>query len=173
MSTVARRGRSHQHGSDTWDAEDVVDHDEEPDDEADDEPHGEAWRGADEQVLGTEDESGDDADEGGADAWDADEAGADGWDGGEDDANAWGGGEGDADGDADGWDDEGERTLWCETCQCNVPLGDLDDDECCPTCGEPLGRRSMPWKFRLMIAASVIYLGYRAYQGVTWVVHHV
>jgi hypothetical protein len=159
VSSVARRGRSHQHGSDTWDAEDVVDRDEEPDDEAEDEPDGEAWRGAGEQVLGTEDASGDDADEGGADGWDADEAGADGWD--DDEAGA------------DEWDDEGERTLWCETCQCNVPLGDLDDDECCPTCGEPLGRRSMPWKFRLMIAASVIYLGYRAYQGVTWVVHHV
>jgi uncharacterized paraquat-inducible protein A len=69
---------------------------------------------------------------------------------------------------------DGERGLWCDTCEELVPLADLDEDECCPNCGEPLGGpRRMPWKFRLMIAASVIYLGYRAYQGITWVVHHV
>lgn len=67
-----------------------------------------------------------------------------------------------------------ERGLWCDTCEEFVPLDELDEDECCPTCGTPLGGpRRMPWKFRLMIAASVIYLGYRAYQGITWVVHHV
>lgn len=68
--------------------------------------------------------------------------------------------------------EDDERQLWCDTCEAMVPVGDLDDDDCCPTCGEPIGGRKIPWKFRLMIAASVIYLGYRAFQGITWVVHH-
>lgn len=66
-----------------------------------------------------------------------------------------------------------ERQLWCDTCEASVPIGDLDEDDCCPTCGEPIGGRRIPWKFRLMIFASVVYLGYRAFQGITWVVHHV
>ena len=44
----------------------------------------------------------------------------------------------------------------------------------CPDCGtEPLEHRKSPWYFKFMLVASVIYLGYRAFQGVTWVVHHV
>ncbi len=31
----------------------------------------------------------------------------------------------------------------------------------------------VPWYFKAMIVASVIYLGYRGYQGVTWIVAHV
>ena len=38
---------------------------------------------------------------------------------------------------------------------------------------EPLEHRKSPWYFKFMLVASVIYLGYRAFQGVTWVVHHV
>lgn len=74
----------------------------------------------------------------------------------------------------DAADDATERELWCDTCEAMVPIGDLDEDDCCPTCGEPVGgQRRVPWRFKLMIAASVVYLGYRAFQGVTWVVHHV
>lgn len=65
-----------------------------------------------------------------------------------------------------------EREVWCDTCEVMVPIGDLDEDDCCPTCGEPVGPRRVPWKFRLMIGATVIYLGYRAYQGIEWVAHH-
>lgn len=66
-----------------------------------------------------------------------------------------------------------EDELWCETCQEMVPGAELDEDSCCPTCGEHVGGpRHVPLKFKLMIAASVIYLGYRAFQGVTWVIHH-
>jgi hypothetical protein len=50
----------------------------------------------------------------------------------------------------------------------------LADDGTCPDCGsEPLEHRKTPWYFKFMLVASVIYLGYRAFQGVTWVVHHV
>ncbi|MFC0080811.1 hypothetical protein ACFFRE_01390 [Aciditerrimonas ferrireducens] len=65
------------------------------------------------------------------------------------------------------------EALWCPTCETHVPIADLDDDDACPTCGQRLGARRVPLKFKLMIAASVIYLGYRAYQGITWVAHHV
>ncbi len=30
-----------------------------------------------------------------------------------------------------------------------------------------------PWHFKVIVVGSVIYLGYRLYQGITWVVHHV
>jgi hypothetical protein len=31
----------------------------------------------------------------------------------------------------------------------------------------------VPWYFKAFLVASVIYLGYRGYQGVTWVIGHV
>jgi uncharacterized paraquat-inducible protein A len=67
---------------------------------------------------------------------------------------------------------------WCEECARLVEDEDLDDGAC-PRCGtvleerERTGRRRYPWTFRFMIAASVVYLGYRSYQGITWVIHHV
>lgn len=65
---------------------------------------------------------------------------------------------------------------WCEECDQLVEEEDLTEDGGCPECGTALtepARRRIPWTFRFMIVASVIYLGYRAYQGITWVVHHV
>ncbi|MDA8057413.1 MAG: hypothetical protein ACP5P9_04240 [Acidimicrobiales bacterium] len=63
---------------------------------------------------------------------------------------------------------------WCE--QCDLVLGDEEVDEedgGCPACGGPLAEhRPSPWYFKFMVVATVIYLGYRAYQGITWVVHH-
>lgn len=64
---------------------------------------------------------------------------------------------------------------WCEECDRLVEDEELDEGAC-PECGTQLveeSRRPVPWYFRLMIAASVVYLGYRAFQGVTWIVHHV
>jgi hypothetical protein len=52
---------------------------------------------------------------------------------------------------------------------------ELDEDGACPDCGTDLSepaRRPVPWYFKAMIAASVVYLGWRAYQGISWVVHH-
>ncbi len=34
-------------------------------------------------------------------------------------------------------------------------------------------RQPIPWYFKAMLIASVIYLGYRGYQGVTWIAGHV
>ena len=50
----------------------------------------------------------------------------------------------------------------------------MAEDGTCPTCGGPtLEHRKSPWYFKFMLVATVIYLGYRAFQGVTWVIHHV
>jgi uncharacterized paraquat-inducible protein A len=63
---------------------------------------------------------------------------------------------------------------WCDTCDRLV-----DDDELvegsCPTCGTDLAgyvRPPISWKFRLFLVASVIYLTWRAVQGVMWLTHH-
>ncbi len=62
---------------------------------------------------------------------------------------------------------------WCETCDRMVPRAELTDDGECPTCGTLLEEhRPVPWHFRLMIVATVVYLGYRAYQGIAWLAHH-
>ncbi len=63
---------------------------------------------------------------------------------------------------------------WCEECDQRLQEDELTADHKCPDCGsEPAEHRKTPWYFKFMLVASVIYLGYRAFQGVTWVVHHV
>jgi hypothetical protein len=43
----------------------------------------------------------------------------------------------------------------------------------CPTCGQVIASaRKVPWHFKAMLGGIVVYLGYRAYQGVEWVMHH-
>lgn len=65
---------------------------------------------------------------------------------------------------------------WCEECDRLVEDDELTEDGECPACATQLvdvPRRPVPWYFKMMLVASVVYLGYRAFQGVTWVVHHV
>jgi hypothetical protein len=62
---------------------------------------------------------------------------------------------------------------WCEQCDQRLEPGELTDEGTCPICGQvPLEHRRSPWYFKFMLVATVVYLGYRAFQGVTWVVHH-
>jgi DNA-directed RNA polymerase subunit RPC12/RpoP len=62
---------------------------------------------------------------------------------------------------------------WCEQCDAEVETEELGEDETCPSCGSPtLEHRKQPWWFKFLAVATVIYLGYRAFQGITWVVHH-
>jgi hypothetical protein len=49
---------------------------------------------------------------------------------------------------------------------------DITDDGECPQCGQELGRRKIPWHFKAMIGATAVYLAWRAYQGIGWLVHH-
>ena len=65
---------------------------------------------------------------------------------------------------------------WCEECDHLVEEEELTEEGECPDCGTVLveaERRPVPWYFKVMVIASIIYLGYRAFQGITWVVHHV
>jgi hypothetical protein len=52
----------------------------------------------------------------------------------------------------------------------------LNEEGACPSCGtvltEPV-RRHIPWTFKTMLVAFVVYLGWRGYQGITWIIHHV
>lgn len=50
----------------------------------------------------------------------------------------------------------------------------------CPSCGSVLESAvasedavpHAPWHFKLLVVALVLYLGFRAYQGVFWLIHH-
>ena len=44
----------------------------------------------------------------------------------------------------------------------------------CPTCGRVLAAPPRaPWHFKLLVAAVVAYLGFRAYEGIMWVLDRV
>jgi len=63
---------------------------------------------------------------------------------------------------------------WCDICDRLIDEGELDEGRC-PTCEsqlEGLPRAPLTWRFRLLIVITIIYLGWRAYQGVTWLMHH-
>lgn len=73
---------------------------------------------------------------------------------------------------------------WCETCDRFYNPNTLRDDGTCPTCGRELGRTpvatataddevpGVPWHFKLLLLATVLYLGWRLVQGVIWVAEH-
>ncbi len=76
---------------------------------------------------------------------------------------------------------------WCDDCAKFWNPPSLHDGAC-PTCGAPLeaapapapgpdvatqqARPRAPWHFKMLLVATVVYLGYRLYQGVFWVAHH-
>jgi hypothetical protein len=67
----------------------------------------------------------------------------------------------------------GARMAWCETCQQHVDEDHLTVDGVCPDCGGTVEQaRHIPWTFKVMLAATVVYLGYRGYQGIEWLIHH-
>jgi hypothetical protein len=41
-----------------------------------------------------------------------------------------------------------------------------------PVAGDEARPRA-PWHFKMLLVATVVYLGYRLYQGVFWLAHHV
>ena len=62
---------------------------------------------------------------------------------------------------------------WCEAC--GEPVG----ADQCPTCGQVLVAAEaevgpeappVPWHFKLLVVATVLYLGWRAVQGVAWLI---
>ncbi|CAN5816781.1 hypothetical protein BH24ACT3_BH24ACT3_06270 [soil metagenome] len=74
---------------------------------------------------------------------------------------------------------------WCEECSRFYNPNSVESDATCPRCGRPLARASReggaeadpvgdqpvraPWHFWVLVAAVVTYLGWRALQGVGWV----
>ena len=68
---------------------------------------------------------------------------------------------------------------WCEECAKFWSPPSLQDGHC-PGCSTDLrtpataeDHPGAPWHFKLLLVALVLYLGFRAYQGVFWVIHHV
>ena len=67
---------------------------------------------------------------------------------------------------------------WCETCDRFYNSSSVAPDGTCVTCGrfighdEPEGeeqeRGKAPWHFWVLIAALVIYLGWRLVQAIIW-----
>jgi hypothetical protein len=49
----------------------------------------------------------------------------------------------------------------------------MGDDGSCPSCGTVIAKPvKAPWHFKLLLVALVLYLGWRAWQGVDWVIGH-
>ena len=60
---------------------------------------------------------------------------------------------------------------WCDTCSRYQPSPVLKDDGGCPDCDHVIGTpQKTPWHFKLLVVATVLYLGWRAVQGVAWVI---
>jgi len=62
---------------------------------------------------------------------------------------------------------------WCDVC--NQLRDELTELGACPSCGQGLAegeQQAIPWRFRLLIVASIVYLLWRAYQGIHWLIHH-
>jgi hypothetical protein len=62
---------------------------------------------------------------------------------------------------------------WCDDCSRFWNPTTMGKGGECPTCGRVIAAPpKVPWHFKLMLVALVIYLGFRAWQGVAWALHH-
>jgi hypothetical protein len=65
---------------------------------------------------------------------------------------------------------------WCDRCDRYLAPNALKTDGTCPTCAERVDTTDLknpvpakvPWHFWLMVAALVVYLGWRLVQGIGW-----
>ena len=64
---------------------------------------------------------------------------------------------------------------FCDDCNKFWNPNSLPPDGTCPTCGRFIAEapkpQKVPWHFWLLIAAGTIYLGWRAIQGIEWLVN--
>lgn len=61
---------------------------------------------------------------------------------------------------------------WCESCSRFWNPNTLATDGGCPSCGDVIAEAEdyrAPWHFKLMVVATVVYLGWRAVEMVGWV----
>ena len=69
---------------------------------------------------------------------------------------------------------------WCDSCQRYLTPTSLDADGTCPSCdtvivepGPVAASARAPWHFKLLVLAAAVYLGWRALEGVVWLVGRV
>jgi uncharacterized paraquat-inducible protein A len=61
---------------------------------------------------------------------------------------------------------------WCEDCNRFWNPPSMGTGGTCPTCGRAIAQApGAPWHFKLLVAAVALYLGFRAWQGLEWVVN--
>ena len=61
-------------------------------------------------------------------------------------------------------------------------VGEATAQDRCPACGMALevedgtdgdqAAVKAPWHFKVLVVGTVVYLGYRLYQGIGWLIHH-
>ena len=67
---------------------------------------------------------------------------------------------------------------WCDDCNRFWSHDAVSDRGECPTCRRVIVKErdvedvGAPWHFKLLVAATVLYLAYRAYYGVVWLLEH-
>ena len=62
---------------------------------------------------------------------------------------------------------------WCDDCSKFWNPNTLPPDGTCPTCGRMIGDppdTKVPWHFWILVLAAALYLGWRAVQGVEWLI---
>lgn len=60
---------------------------------------------------------------------------------------------------------------WCETCNRFWNPPSMGSGGECPSCGRVISEPpATPWHFKLLLLAVALYLGFRAVQGVDWLV---
>jgi len=64
---------------------------------------------------------------------------------------------------------------WCETCSRYWTPSSMGSGGECPTCGGVIADGAVvddvpaaPWHFKLLLVAVVLYLAFRAWQGIEW-----
>ena len=70
---------------------------------------------------------------------------------------------------------------WCETCSRFLNPNTLHPDGTCPECGRQVAepgqpvaaREKTPWHFKLLVLATIVYLGWRFFGIIEWVIGRV
>ena len=58
---------------------------------------------------------------------------------------------------------------WCDDCQRFWNPNTMPAEGTCPTCGRVLAPpRRTPWHFKLLLAATALYLAFRLWEGLAW-----
>lgn len=62
---------------------------------------------------------------------------------------------------------------WCDACNRRVGAEELGEGDTCPTCQRQIDTTptKAPWHFKLLLGSLTVYLGWRAWQGIGWVIH--